>query len=171
MFQLPSRRTNAGDSAATNLLLIFALAAIFTFFALPGYRSYTLREHSKLARIVMVDASDRFRDWQKTHALQAPVSFGDLGFLAAALYVNSDGTAQPSANINSIYRVSLAAADTAPEQRCGLQAAKDQGGFILVAEPIQTQRIETMCARLCLSSSGQKGVTGSAGVAQCWAKH
>lgn len=168
VFHRSRRRANAGDSAALNLLLIFVLAVIFTAFAMPAYRSYNLREHTKLARIVLLDAATQFKEWRKTHPDRRPRSFEDLGFPSTAVYVLSDGTTRPSANINSIYRVSLAPPDATPGQSCGLQLAGDQTGFILLAEPVQTQRIETQCTRLCIASTGQKGVTGIAGVAQCW---
>lgn len=169
MAQIPPRRIHAGESAATNLLLIFVLAVIFTVFAMPTYRSYNLREHSKLARIVLVDASARFKDWQETHPGQRPRSFEDLGFPSSAIYVLSDGTARPSANISSIYRVSVVPADAPPGESCGLPAGDSAAGFILMADPVQTQRIETQCGRLCLASSGQKGIGGSAASpAQCW---
>lgn len=157
-----------GDSAAINLLFIFILALLFTIFAIPAYRSYNLREHSKLARIVLVDAAARFKDWQETHPGQRPRSFEDLGFPSSAIYVLSDGTARPSANISSIYRVSVVPADAAPAESCGLPAGQDAAGFILMADPVQTQRIERQCGRLCLDSGGRKGVGGSASPAQCW---
>ena len=168
MFHLPPRRRIAGDSTAINLLVIFVLAGIVTAFALPAYRNYTLREHSKLARLALEDAADRYLVWQKTHHAQRPYSLADFGFPAGAVYVSSDGTVNPNANISSIYRVSLSFPETASAESCGLSVAGDPTAFMLVAEPIQTQRIDTQCGRLCLSSAGRQGRTGSAGIAQCW---
>jgi Tfp pilus assembly protein PilE len=160
------RRHNAGDSTALNLLLIFVSAGLVTAFALPTYRNYTLREHSKLARIVLEDAADKYRAWHKTHPDRRPASLTDFGFPSVAVYVSSDGTAGESANVSSIYRVSLSPATTA--ENCGLSADGDPTAFVLVAEPIQTQRIDTQCGRLCLDSGGKQGRSGSAGMAQCW---
>jgi len=85
-----------------------------------------------------------------------------------AIYVSSDGGVRPSANINSIYRISLTAPAAPYLESCGLAADDAQTGFVAVAEPIQTQRIDTACTRLCLSSSGQRGSNGSATTAECW---
>ncbi len=161
------RSNAAGDAAALNLLVIFILAALVTAFALPAYRSYTLREHNKLARIALQEVVGRYPAWQRQHPDQRPQALGDLGIYANSLYVSSNGTTEMSANINSIYRISLAPPDAPVEQTCGLH--QDTGeAMILIADPVQTQRIDTQCARLCLSSSGQKGVSGTAGTAQCW---
>jgi len=162
------RHQVAGEAAALNLLVIFILAVLVTAFALPAYRSYTLREHNKLARIVLQDVIGRYPAWQKQHPEQRPLALNDLGIYSNSLYVSSNGTTDSSANINSIYRISLASPDSAAAQTCGLHLDNGQTGMILVADPVQTQRIDTQCARLCLSSSGQKGVSGPAGAALCW---
>jgi len=163
-----SFRTNAaGDAAALNLLVIFILAALITAFALPAYRSYTLREHNKLARIALQEVVGRYPTWQRQHPGQRPQALGDLGIYANSLYVSSNGTTGTSANINSIYRISLAPPEAAAEQTCGLHQDADEA-LILVADPVQMQRIDVQCARLCLSSSGRKGASGTAGATQCW---
>jgi Tfp pilus assembly protein PilE len=167
VYRLTAQRQIAGEAAALNLLVIFILAVLVTAFALPAYRSYTLREHNKLARIALQDVIERYHAWQKQHPDQRPQALADLGIYSNSLYVSSNGTTDSSANINSIYRVSLAPPDSPSAQTCGLQDT-GQAGMILVADPVQTQRVDTQCARLCLSSSGQKGVSGTAGVAQCW---
>jgi Tfp pilus assembly protein PilE len=149
-----------------NLALIFILAALVTAFALPAYRSYTLREHAKLASIALNDVAARYPAWQRQHPGARPLSLEDLGFFANALYVSSDGTTATSANINSVYRISLVAADAPAERSCGLPVGPS--GFVLSAEPVQTQRIDQQCGRLCLGSSGQKAVRGGAGVGPCW---
>lgn len=148
--------------------MIFILAVLVTAFALPAYRDYTLREHSKLASIALDDAAARYSVWQRQHPDQRPLSLEDLGFTANGIYVSSDGTTGPSANINSVYRVSMAPADAPAEQSCGLEAAANPTAFVLYAEPVQTQRIDRQCGRLCLSSAGRKAVSGNSGVRRCW---
>jgi Tfp pilus assembly protein PilE len=167
LHQSPWRR-NAGDSTALNLLLIFVVALLVTALALPAYRNYTLREHSKLARLALEDAADRHRAWQKSHPARRAASLADFGFPSAAVYVSSDGTVSDSANISSIYRVSLSFPEAPTPESCGLSVDGEPTAFVLVAEPIQTQRIDTQCGRLCLSSSGKQGRSGNGGMAQCW---
>lgn len=162
------RRRHAGESTALNLLLMFVLATLVTAFALPAYRNYTLREHAKLARLALEEAAERHQAWQKTHPGRRPASLADLGFPSVSIYVSSDGTVTDSANIGSIYRISLSSAETPSPESCGLAVAGSTTAFVLSAEPIQTQRIETRCGRLCLSSEGQKAHSGSATLEQCW---
>lgn len=160
-----------GDASALNLLALFLLAAILTAVLLPAYRNYTLREHTILAKAVLKDILARQLVWQKSHPAQRLGSLEDLGYATPAVYVSSDGTVRESANATSIYRVSLVFPATAAPDSCGLVEDEPHSRFVLVAEPIQTQRIETRCARLCMSSSGRRGATGSAGAEACWAPH
>jgi Tfp pilus assembly protein PilE len=148
--------------------VIFILAALVTAFALPAYRSYTLREHSKLASIALEDVAARSPGWLKRHPGERPLSLEDLGFSANAIYVSSDGTTAPSANINSVYRISVVPPDAPAERSCGLPAEGGAAGFVLLAEPVQMQRIDQQCGRLCLGSLGRKAATGSAGTGACW---
>jgi Tfp pilus assembly protein PilE len=148
--------------------VIFLLAVLVTAFALPAYRDYTLREHSKLASIALDGAVTRYPAWQKLHPEQRPLSLEDLGFPANGIYVTSDGTTAASANVNSVYRISMAPPDAPAEQSCGLETPDNPTDFVLYAEPVQTQRIDRQCGRLCLSSSGRKAVSGSGGVKLCW---
>jgi len=170
VYRFAGRRRLAGEAAALNLLVIFILAVLVTAFALPAYRSYTLREHNKLARIALQEAIAAYPAWQKLHPDQRPLSLGDLGIYSNSVYVSSNGTTDSSANINSIYRISLAPPGSPATEVCGLHQDTDPSGLILVADPVQTQRIDTQCGRLCLSSSGQRGVSGTAGVEQCWGR-
>ncbi|WP_029923348.1 hypothetical protein [Nevskia soli] len=162
------RRRFAGESAPLTLLILFLLAGILTATLLPAYRDYTIREHSKLAKNVLMEASLHYGEWQALHPAVRLLTLESLGYETPAVYVSSDGNVGGSANINSIYRISLSYPTEPSAQSCGLVADDAQTGFILVAEPIQTQRIDIQCARLCLSSSGQKGVSGSASVEKCW---
>ena len=165
-----SRYRSAGESAPLTLLALFLVAAVLTAVLLPTYRDYTLHEHSKLARAALIEAGQRHQDWQETHPAKRLLSLEDLGYPAAAVYVSSDGTVDGSASISSIYRVSLSYPSTPTAPSCGLVADDAQTGFILVAQPVQTQRIETQCANLCLSSSGQRAITGNSSVEKCWGR-
>ena len=156
----------AGESAVFTLLFVFLLAGVLTAFMLPAYRSYTLSEHAKLAKAALEQLLAQGQAWQRQHPAQR-WAFDDLGYTGQALYVSSDGTLLDSANITSIYRISIAAAAGTPES-CGLAVDDPQAGLVMTAEPIQTQRIETHCARLCLSSSGTRGATGESGADACW---
>lgn len=172
MYQLRSRRVVAGDSSAANLVLIFLLAVLLTALALPAYRNYTLREHNKLARIVLEDVGSRHKIWQPAHPAQRPASLESLGYPSLAVYVSSDGTVSDSASISSIYRVSLAFPAGSSAESCGFAVDDPAGnGFVIVAEPIQTQRTDAQCGRLCLSSAGQRGASGAAGPEKCWSPH
>lgn len=168
MPQPAPRRQNAGDAAAFNLAVVFILAVLVTAFALPAYRSYTLREHSKLASIALEDVMSHYPAWLKSHPGQRPAGLEDLGFLSNSLYVSSDGTTAGNADINSVYRVSIVPPEAPWDRSCGLPREADPAGFVLLAEPVQTQRIDKQCARLCRGSSGHRAVSGSAVVKDCW---
>lgn len=170
MLDSSPRRRQAGESTALNLLLIFTLAVLVTAFALPAYRNFTLHEHAKLARLALEEAASRYHAWQNVHPGRRPVNLADLGFDSVSIYVSSDGTITDSANIGSIYRISLSTPETPSPESCGLAVGGAPTAFILSAEPIQTQRIETRCGRLCLGSDGQKAHSGSAALEQCWAQ-
>jgi Tfp pilus assembly protein PilE len=163
---VPYPRSTAGDSAVFNLLFVFLLAGVLTAFLLPAYRSYTLKEHARLAKGALEQLLAQGQVWQRQHPSQA-WTFEDLGYTGQALYVSSDGTLLDSANINSIYRISITTVTATAPETCGL-AVDPPAGLVMAAEPIQTQRIETLCSRMCLSSSGSKGATGEAGADACW---
>lgn len=163
---VPYPRSTAGDSAVFNLLFVFVLAGLLTAFLLPAYRSYTLKEHSRLAKGALEELLAQGRAWQRLHPSER-WTFEDLGYTGQALYVSSDGTLLDSANISSIYRISITTDKAAAPESCGL-AVEPPAGLVMAAEPIQTQRIETRCARLCLSSTGARGATGEAGADACW---
>jgi Tfp pilus assembly protein PilE len=151
-----------------NLLLIILLAGILTAMCLPAFRGFALHIHNRLARQVLEEAFQRQLVWRKLPTWQGFYSLEALDYPAPAVYVSSDGSVRGSANTGSIYRVSVAfPAEPAPES-CGLVADDPRNGFVLVAEPIQSQRIDALCGRLCLSSSGQRGVSGGADAASCW---
>jgi Tfp pilus assembly protein PilE len=151
-----------------NLLVIFVLAVVMTALLLPGYRSYTLSEHGKLAMAALQDILRYQHSWRPSESTQVPASLEGLGYSAPAIYVSSDGTVRTSATINSIYRISLSVPVVPSPENCGLVPDDGQAGFVLVAQPVQTQRIETDCGRLCLSSSGKRGTTGKAPLSECW---
>ncbi len=154
-----------------NLLLIFVLALVFTALLLPAYRRYTLSQHSRLAAAQLLDLSKRGRVWQLNHPQQRLSSLEALGYDAMSIYVSSDGGVSQSTNINSIYRISLGNPGASAMENCGLGGDDLRNGFVLVAEPIQTQLIDTSCAKLCLVSSGQRGVSGSAAADRCWSQN
>jgi Tfp pilus assembly protein PilE len=162
------RRNIAGESTALNLLLLFVLAGLATALLLPAYRNYTLQGHARLAADALRDLLAQQQVWQQHNPGQHLRSFEALGYTGPAVYVSSDGTTASSANVSSIYRISLTVPAAAAPESCGLALADPQNGFVLVAEPVQTQRIDTRCGRLCLSGSGEKGATGAAGTDACW---
>jgi Tfp pilus assembly protein PilE len=166
-----SGRNASGEFAPLNLLALFVIAGILTALLLPTYRSYTIHEHGKLAQAALEDVLEQRKSWVGVALGGHPASLEDLGYSSKSLYVSSDGTVRSSANINSIYRISLAFPTTPGADSCGLTTDVGSGGFVAVAEPVQTQRIDQQCARLCLSSDGQRGASGSAGVEQCWRLH
>ena len=161
----------AGDAAAFNLLAVFVVAVLLTALLLPSYRRYTIHEHGKLAQSALEEILEQKHSWVGMTLGAHPASLEDLGYSSKSLYVSSDGTVRPSANIDSIYRVSLAFPTAPAPESCGLTTDIGSGGFVVVAEPIQTQRIDQQCGRLCLSSAGQRGISGGARVEQCWNLH
>ncbi|MDR3419092.1 MAG: hypothetical protein P4L83_23195 [Nevskia sp.] len=150
------------------MILLLIAACLLTVALLPRYKDYTLREHRKLAKSVLEEVLLRSQDWQTTHRGRRITSLEDLGYGAAAVYVTSDGTVRGSANLSSIYRVGLTFPTTRTPDSCGLISDHAQGGFVVVAVPIQTQRIDTQCARLCLGSSGQHQTSGTENADKCW---
>jgi Tfp pilus assembly protein PilE len=158
-----------GDSGAFDLLIVFLAAILLTILALPMFRSYTLREHNKMAEAALEDAQARARNWRAMHPGQRLGSLEDLGYPAIALYVTSDGTVRGAANLASVYRISLAYPSAAAEENCGLGGG-DPPDYVLIAEPIQTQRIDGRCGRLCIAATGRRGNSGPASVQECWGR-
>jgi Tfp pilus assembly protein PilE len=157
-----------GDSGVFDLLIVFLAAILLTIIALPLFRTYTLREHNKMAEAVLEDAYARARNWRALHPNQRLRSLENLGYPAIALYVTSDGTVRDSANLASVYRISLSFPTAATEENCGLGGGDAPDDYVLIAEPIQTQRIDSRCGRLCLAASGRRGSSGAASVQECW---
>lgn len=156
-----------GDAGVFDLLIIFLSAVLLTILALPMFRSYALREHNKMAEAVLEDAHTRARNWEAMHPGRRLGSLEDLGYPAIALYVTSDGTVRGAANVASVYRISLSYPSVAAEENCGLGGGTPPD-YVLVAEPIQTQRIDSRCGRLCIAATGRFGSAGTASVQECW---
>ena len=156
------------DNSAFALLAVAVLAAILSVIGVPAYRSYTLRSHNRVVEAVLTDALRREHQRLNVQPHLRLLSMESLGFPAAAVYVSSDGSVRDGANSSSIYRVSLSYPSAPAAASCGLVPPDQQMGFVLVAEPVQTQRLDGQCASLCLGSDGQQGATGSAGAGVCW---
>lgn len=139
-----------------------------TGLSLPAYRGFALHIHNQLARSTLEDALRREHEWSKLPTWQGFYSLEAVDYPSPAVYVSSDGGVRGSANSGSIYRVSVAFPAAAAAETCGLVTDNPGTGFVLVAEPVQTQLIDSRCGRLCLSSGGQHGASGTAGAEACW---
>lgn len=129
------------------LMISIAIVGIIAAIAYPSYRSHVLKAHrgtgqSKLLEIMQ--AEERYFTTNNTYT----ADLTDLGYSTAGS-VPSDG---------GWYTVGAAACSGSTISQC----------VLLTATPQNSQTDDTACSNLTLSSRGQKNISGSGSVAECW---
>ncbi|MBL6750114.1 MAG: hypothetical protein ISP90_06300 [Nevskia sp.] len=164
----PNRNKRRRDGSARTLIATVVASLAATVAGLPAYREYALQTHTRLAAGVLEDAYRRWQERQGADPFGRLLSLETLGYPASTVYLSWDGTLHENEAGGSVYRLSLRLpAGTEPES-CGLSPGTAKAGFVLVAQPLASQAAGTRCGTLCLSSTGERAVTGTGEAASCW---
>ncbi len=126
------------------LLIAVVIVGLLSAIAIPSYNEYVLKSRRTEAQALLLEMAGkqvRFHSENNTYAS----AVGDLGYGAAG------ATSYESESAS--YDVSVTAADAA--------------SFSLTAAPKNAQSSDD-CGSLSYNSAGQKSVSGTASVADCW---
>lgn len=129
------------------LMITVAILAIIMAIAYPSYTRQVMKAHrgagqSKLLEIMQ--AQERYFTTNNSYT----ADLTDLGYGAASA-VPSDG---------GWYTIAAAACAGSTLSQC----------VVLTATPQNSQTDDTTCGNLTLTSRGQKGVSGTGSVEECW---
>jgi type IV pilus assembly protein PilE len=124
------------------LLVVMAIAGILTVIAVPAYQQYLLDAHRTDAVKTLLEVSNAESEYYTTNNAYT-ANLTSLGYPADT--VTSE---------NGYYAVT--ATSSSPQT------------FTLTATPQGSQTRDTHCGSFTLSSLGQKSVTGTDTVSDCW---
>ncbi|MBH2033064.1 MAG: type IV pilin protein [Pseudomonadales bacterium] len=128
------------------MMVVVAVMAILAAIAMPSYQEYLLRAHRADGIALLNEVAAR----QERHYAQNNryvIADDDV----AELSLRNAGVSD-----SGYYQLSLA------------EGGDDDGGYVLTAIALDGQAADTDCLNLILSGAGERGVTGTAGAADCW---
>ena len=161
-----ANRENQRGLSLNELLLLLVVGAALTAIALPSYRLYAFKTHRSMAAKLMRSIGQQQERWFLRN--QHYTSLLTLGYPAPVIYVGTDGLAQGAATAQSIYRISLATSADAVASCKNPQGSGGTDKYLIIAQPIQAQAPDTLCATLCMNEAGQIGSSGSNTPKACW---
>lgn len=165
-----------GQTGFTLIELIIAVSiiGILTIIAVPSYQQYVMRTNRTVGKTLLSDIAQREEAWfsdRKTYASLNQL-YGGIASAGASLYVESDGSPKQSANASTLYAYTLARAGSGTVANCSslTSTTSFRYDYVIVATPLNAQLRDAKCGTLCLSSTGERGASGSDGVKGCWGR-
>lgn len=146
------------------VLVTVVIVGILFAIGVPSYRSYTIRTNRTVAKAAIAEIASRQESWYVDHKGYA-TGLSRLGYPADIVYLGSDQVTSAASSTSSLYKLSLAGNYTLTT--CPTYGTPDRTGYSILAEPINAQQGDTLCGKLCLTSTGLKSAGGTQ-PANCW---
>ncbi|EAR20903.1 type IV pilin protein [Nitrococcus mobilis] len=146
MREKTSRRHTNGFTLI-ELMITVAIVAIIAAIAYPSYTRHVIKSHRSTGQgklLEIMQAQERYFTINNSYT----ADLTDLGYGAASA-VPADG---------GWYTVAAAACTASTINQC----------VLLTATPQNSQTADSTCGNLTLSSRGQKGISGTGSVGECW---
>ncbi|MES2683515.1 MAG: type IV pilin protein [Pseudomonadota bacterium] len=156
------------------LIITIAIISVLVAIALPSYREYVARTNRTVAKVALQELLTKQESYASDHKGYTS-NFSRLGYPGTGTttaYVTSDGVISLN-SANALYQFALHASvsTSAMSATCaGLSAtgpAATAPGLAISATPVSAGS-DARCATLCVSSRGERGASGTGGVADCW---
>lgn len=157
------------------MLFTVAIISVLVAISLPSYREYVARTNRTVAKAALQELLTKQESYAGDHKGYTD-NFTRLGYpgsgSTATAYVTSDGVI----SLNSaagLYRIALhQSPSTSPMSAscAGLSATGPTASapaLAISATPVAAGS-DARCATLCVSSRGERGASGTGGVADCW---
>lgn len=127
------------------LMIVVVVIAVLVAVAIPGYQDYLergRRSEAVTALLSLAQAQERF---MVVHGYYSPSLSGSMA--------DGDGLGW-SDDASGSYQLSL--------------SRSSEVAYTLSAQPQGSQTADTLCASFTLTHIGQKGITGTGSVEECW---
>lgn len=159
------------------LLIVIVIISILAAIAVPSYQEYARRTQRTVAKAALQELMSRQESYAVDHKNYA-ADFERLGIAGASgdsistAYVNGDGSISRSST-NALYSLALhqSPAGTPMNAACASLSAAGPAtsatAFAVSATSLRTGG-DPRCGVLCASSRGERGASGTGGVAECW---
>lgn len=159
------------------LLIVIVIISILAAIAVPSYQEYARRTQRTVAKAALQELMSRQESYAVDHKNYA-ADFERLGIVGSSsdsisiAYVNGDGSISRS-NTGALYSLALhqSPAGTPMSASCASLSAAGPTitatAFAVSATSLRTGG-DPRCGVLCASSRGERGASGTVGVAECW---
>lgn len=171
--KLPSRTQGF---SIVELLIVIVIVSILAAIAVPSYQEYARRTQRTVAKAALQELMSRQESYAVDHKNYA-ADFERLGITGSSsdssiAYVNGDGSISRS-NTNALYSLALHQSPASPPMSASCASLSAAGptitatAFAVSATSLRTGG-DPRCGVLCASSRGERGASGTVGVADCW---
>lgn len=145
---------NSRGFSLMELLIVVAIIGVLAAIAYPAYTNHIVKTKRGAAKSFLTQVATK----QEQYYLDNKEYTDDLtklGYPADPFFVDKNSNVAGATSAGAIYKIE------------GTQTAVSN--FTLTATPVNAQATQdTVCANLTLTNRGQKGISGSGSVSDCW---
>ena len=121
------------------LLIVLAIMSILIGLTYPSYRHHLIKAHRLNTRLTLLNIANRLEDYYSVHHEYSGASLSTLGF--------------SSQTEDHAYELVLEV---------------DDSHYLIEVKPLHTQTQDTLCATFSLDDKGNKKISGSGTLEECW---